>query len=117
MKNIGIIGAFAILIALGAAIGLGALSQQDTFETRDVSQDLPRYPLSEVQLHDNENDCWMAVDGKVYDVTAEAQAGDHPGGQQSLLSGCGTEVTEAFNSIHSNRAKAELQDFLIGTLE
>lgn len=40
------------------------------------------YTLEEVAKHDNEDDCWMVINGKVYDVTDYID--DHPGGDVIL---------------------------------
>ena len=40
------------------------------------------FTLEEVAKHDNEDDCWMVINGKVYDVTDYID--DHPGGDVIL---------------------------------
>eukprot|EP00428_Durinskia_dybowskii_P072612 CAMPEP_0170394852 /NCGR_PEP_ID=MMETSP0117_2-20130122/21472_1 /TAXON_ID=400756 /ORGANISM="Durinskia baltica, Strain CSIRO CS-38" /LENGTH=76 /DNA_ID=CAMNT_0010651135 /DNA_START=128 /DNA_END=355 /DNA_ORIENTATION=+ len=44
------------------------------------------YDASEVALHNKADDCWIIVDGKVYDVSTYVQ--DHPGGD-SILANAG----------------------------
>ena len=78
------------------------------------------FTLEDVAAHSTENDCWMAIDGKVYDVSA--YFGRHPGGNRELLRGCGIDATEAFNTqggegSHSSFAVGQLAEFEIGTLE
>lgn len=74
------------------------------------------YTLADIESHDNEEDCWMAVDGKVYEVTDFI--GEHPGGDKILL-GCGKDASSLFESQpkhESDRAKAALEAHEIGTL-
>jgi len=52
----------------------------------------------ELSKHKQKTDCWVAVNGRVYDVTKWLKV--HPGGQPILLSKAGTEVTDEWNMIH-----------------
>lgn len=45
--------------------------------------------MAEVARHDQPTDCWMAIDGDVYDVTPWVAA--HPGGD-AILRGCGKDA-------------------------
>lgn len=59
----------------------------------------------------------MAVDGKVYDVTAFLNS--HPGGSEYLLMHVGRDVTVPFNSYHAlsnDRHRAALAKYYIGEL-
>jgi len=72
--------------------------------------------LAEVAQHDNKADCWIAIEGLVYDVTS--YVGRHPGGNEILL-GCGKEATDMFTSQskHSGaKAQNELPRHGIGVL-
>ena len=79
------------------------------------------YTLTEVAEHSTPEDCWLAIEGKVYDVTGYIADGIHPGGEAIFL-GCGKEATDLFNEIpgegepHSERARGFLPNFEIGTL-
>ncbi|NTU72682.1 cytochrome b5 domain-containing protein [Candidatus Roizmanbacteria bacterium] len=78
--------------------------------------------LTEIASHNSATDCWFAVDGNVYDVSAFIGSQKHPGGKAILL-GCGKDATELYNTKpgtgkpHSERAHAYLQTFKIGTLK
>jgi len=79
------------------------------------------YSLEEVATHGSEDDCWMAIDGRVYDVTDYIP--DHPN-LDPILAGCGLEATELYDTRpmgsgtpHSPRADQLLEDYLIGELE
>lgn len=71
--------------------------------------------LVDVSTHNQANDCWLAVDGGVYDVTEFVTK--HPGGDK-ILNGCGKDATVMFASIkkHEPNAVALLPNFKIGTL-
>ncbi len=73
--------------------------------------------LSEVTKHNSRNDCWTAINGKVYDVTAFF--GVHPGGDENLFRVCGIDATAIFNAQHKyqNNAKNKLEEFYIDDLQ
>lgn len=47
----------------------------------------------------SETDCWVAVHGKVYDVTKFLSS--HPGGKKVLLKASGTDASKQFDAFHS----------------
>ena len=78
------------------------------------------YTLDEIAQHNSEESCWMALDGKVYDVTP--MLGGHGGGD-SILEGCGIDGTELYDTRpmgsgtpHSDKARSFLPKFYIGNL-
>jgi len=46
------------------------------------------YDLEEVKKHTREDDCWLVVDGDVFDVTDFLD--EHPGGFDIIISNTGT---------------------------
>jgi cytochrome b involved in lipid metabolism len=56
------------------------------------------YTLAEVAKHKTKDDCWVAVNGKVLDVTKFLP--DHPGGALAILTFAGKDASEEFNMIH-----------------
>lgn len=73
------------------------------------------YTLAEVAKHRSVEDCWVVVKGKVYD--ASSFVGEHPGGQQLLVSHAGKDVTKEFVSSHySDEAWSELAKLQVGEL-
>jgi cytochrome b involved in lipid metabolism len=51
------------------------------------------FTLSEVAKHNKKNDCWIVIEGKVYDVSEWTHL--HPGGE-TILEEAGKEATKAF---------------------
>lgn len=80
------------------------------------------YTLAQIAVHNKPTDCWFAIEGKVYNVTAFIAAGRHPGGE-AILEGCGKDATVLFNTrpmgsgtAHSEQARKNLVNFYIGDL-
>lgn len=71
------------------------------------------FPLAEVARHDNRADCWMAIDGKVYDLTAYLPT--HPAGPAVMLRHCGTEASQAFATKDAGRPHSPLAVKLLDT--
>ncbi|GHJ85958.1 hypothetical protein NliqN6_2360 [Naganishia liquefaciens] len=55
-------------------------------------------PMSEVALHNTRDDCWVVIEGMVYDVTDFL--GMHPGGAGVILQHAGDDATEVFKPLH-----------------
>ena len=78
------------------------------------------YTLADVSQHSSSSDCWMVIEGNVYDVSSYIS--QHPG-RDSILQGCGIDATDLFTGksrlgkLHSSAARALLKNLLIGTLQ
>ncbi|KAJ3200100.1 hypothetical protein HDU67_002305 [Dinochytrium kinnereticum] len=59
---------------------------------------LARYTPSEVALHNKRDDVWMAIAGKVYNVTHYLKF--HPGGIGQVMRGAGKDATELYFKVH-----------------
>ncbi|EFX00064.1 mitochondrial fmn-dependent dehydrogenase [Grosmannia clavigera kw1407] len=72
-------------------------------------------PYEEVQKHVTADDCWVIIDGNVYDVTYFLKS--HPGGKQAILLRAGKDVTKLFSQIHPTNALASLRpEACLGTV-
>lgn len=116
-----------LMLALGAGCNQGGSVPSAQPEAEEPVSEQPgleavqavSYALEEVQKHATAEDCWLVIDGKVYNVTAVI--GQHPGGE-AILNGCGKDATQMFAGIkqgqgHSNKAKNWLNDLYIGELK
>ncbi|GAA0176548.1 oxidoreductase [Lithospermum erythrorhizon] len=73
------------------------------------------FTLSQVARHNLKQDCWLVIDGKVFDVTKFLE--EHPGGEDVLIEYSGTDATKAFEDIgHSKKAKNLLLKYRVGHL-
>ncbi len=85
------------------------------------SQATQVFTISEVSSHNTASNCWLVVNGNVYDVSKFLS--QHPGGEAEIIPYCGKEATKAFDTQgrsggrgHSTTAGQMLQDYKIGTL-
>lgn len=60
--------------------------------------------LAEVAQRNSQDECWVAIDGSVYDLTGWIR--QHPGGRAAILSLCGTDGTAQFLGQHGGSASA-----------
>ncbi len=88
----------------------------------DDAAAMTAYTLTDVAKHATKDDCWMAIKGVVYDVSAVTSSGKHAGGPV-ILQGCGKDATELFTNRpgdkgeHSEKAWSFLAGMQIGTLK
>ncbi|MFP4161089.1 MAG: cytochrome b5 domain-containing protein [Ectothiorhodospira sp.] len=79
-------------------------------------------PMEEVARHHHREDCWMAIDGQVYDVTDYLPR--HPGPLEIVLEWCGREATQGWETrgneempqAHSRGAHYLLKRYHLGPL-
>lgn len=60
-----------------------------------------RFPVSKEELakHCTADDCWIAVRGRVYNITRYLEY--HPGGMPELMRGAGKDATKLFDEFHA----------------
>ncbi|MED6194935.1 hypothetical protein PIB30_033251 [Stylosanthes scabra] len=72
--------------------------------------------FEDVANHNHKNDCWLIINGKVYDVTPFLD--DHPGGDEVLLTSTGKDATIDFEDVgHSDSAVEMMQKYLVGEVD
>ncbi|PWY73543.1 nitrate reductase [Aspergillus eucalypticola CBS 122712] len=76
-----------------------------------------QFTREEIEKHSSEDDCWIVIDGKVYDATRVLSW--HPGGKAPILAHAGKvhhETTEEYASIHDDYATQKLQECIQGVV-
>lgn len=130
MKNTGtLIPIICVLIGLGVGF-LGGYEYRNYRLKKSTSPSSVNLPngspvasnsitMEEVGKHADQTNCWLVIEGNVYDVTSFIS--EHPG-EEAILSGCGKDATSMFNSrpnigtSHSDRARDTLSGLQIGVL-
>eukprot|EP00162_Nutomonas_longa_P024850 comp9287_c0_seq1/m.10668 comp9287_c0_seq1/g.10668 ORF comp9287_c0_seq1/g.10668 comp9287_c0_seq1/m.10668 type:complete len:126 (+) comp9287_c0_seq1:17-394(+) len=68
----------------------------------------------EVSQHSSNSDCWVVINGKVYNVTKFLS--EHPGGEEVIVELAGQDCTQEFEDVgHSANAREMLAKYEIGT--
>eukprot|EP00444_Apocalathium_aciculiferum_P061054 CAMPEP_0183601140 /NCGR_PEP_ID=MMETSP0371-20130417/180287_1 /TAXON_ID=268820 /ORGANISM="Peridinium aciculiferum, Strain PAER-2" /LENGTH=465 /DNA_ID=CAMNT_0025813223 /DNA_START=81 /DNA_END=1476 /DNA_ORIENTATION=- len=107
------------------ALTLAALCVLSSFGTHlcspdDKEQDasrvsLQQYSMEDVQSHNDEQSCWVVIDGVVVDATLFLNK--HPGGASRIVNMAGKDATDPFTTIgHSLAAKKLVAHYAIGTV-
>ena len=74
-----------------------------------------QFTRQEIEKHNSKDDCWLVINGNVYDSTSVLKW--HPGGSATLLANAGKlslDVTSSFESIHDEYAHKKLSECVIG---
>ncbi len=89
-------------------------SENDNTNTLSSEPTTGKVSLATLAKHNKQSDCWVAYDGKVYDVTSFLPK--HPGSAAAISPHCGTyeEFTNAFEGQHG---KSKISNLMrVGTL-
>uniref|UniRef100_A0A1D1XKV4 Putative cytochrome b5 isoform 2 n=1 Tax=Anthurium amnicola TaxID=1678845 RepID=A0A1D1XKV4_9ARAE len=74
------------------------------------------FSLKEAAQHNTRDDCWVVIDGKVYDVTEYLD--EHPGGDDVLISAAGKDATFEFEDAgHSKSARELMKGYCVGEVD
>nr|XP_019012460.1 L-lactate dehydrogenase (cytochrome) [Kwoniella pini CBS 10737]OCF51241.1 L-lactate dehydrogenase (cytochrome) [Kwoniella pini CBS 10737] len=87
----------AIAYALNSPIRLEEAGD-DPSPSKDLAVGRALIPFTEVNKHNTPEDCWVIIDGRVYDLTAFAEI--HPGGAGHIHRVAGRDASGIFNPIH-----------------
>ncbi len=117
-----VVGVIVVVLAIVAYFTFGS-SSQSNFSESNVSNDVVlgnSYTVQEVAQHSSQQDCWVIVNGKVYDATQIIPT--HPGGAQAIVPLCGKDGSVAFNTkngkgSHSPKASETLDSYFVGNFK
>ncbi|MGC9365571.1 MAG: cytochrome b5 domain-containing protein [bacterium] len=118
-----LIGLILAVILSSGCTGQEAAAEnnEEPGESTYTAEQVTFYTLEDVQAHSDQGDCWLVIEGKVYDVTPFISS--HPGGK-AILEGCGIDATELFETRpmgsgtpHSDRARDRLKEYYIGEIK
>jgi cytochrome b involved in lipid metabolism len=112
--------AYAIGIIFLGGVVAGVLSLVKLMKEKDISfvpdQGGNRPVLAqELASHNTASDCWVALHGDVYDLTAYAKR--HPAGTSWITNLAGTDGTQSYSDFHSEGLLRSVQGNRIGPLD
>ncbi|GAB1214071.1 hypothetical protein ATERTT37_003229 [Aspergillus terreus] len=94
-----------------------SLEDQKEDAKRQSAAPEKQFTREEIEKHHTEDDCWIVVNGQVYDATSVLSW--HPGGKAAIMAHAGrvhTETTEEYESIHDEYANERLQECILGVV-
>lgn len=73
-------------------------------------------PVTELMKHNKVDDCWIAIEGGVFDVTNFLKI--HPGGTERIMKYAGGDATLQFSQMHSKEVLNRMMPYIehLGTL-
>jgi cytochrome b involved in lipid metabolism len=112
--------AIGIILLAGAIAGVASLiklmNKQDENMYAVPGQGGDRLVSSrELVSHNSASDCWVALHGDVYDLTAYAKR--HPGGSSWITNLAGKDGTQSYSDFHSAGLLRSVQGNKIGPLD
>lgn len=75
----------------------------------EVASPQKQFTREEIEKHNKDDDCWIVINGKVYDATSVLDW--HPGGKAPIMAHAGNvhaDTTDEFESIHDDYAEQKL---------
>lgn len=93
---------------------LGKVSHKSHLLNRKQQKQIKFFTKEEVLKHDKEDDCWLIVNGSVYDVTRWLPK--HPGGTTVILSVGGRDATDLMKQMHPVYVFKYLKSMKIGEI-
>ncbi|MFA6197978.1 MAG: cytochrome b5-like heme/steroid binding domain-containing protein [Patescibacteria group bacterium] len=121
----GIVGVIAVLILAGYYAGQYSGKKANpavgnTQALSNLSDNTVALTTAEVLKHGDRSDCWLIMNGSVYNVTGYLNS--HPGGVAGIVQYCGRDATQGYDTkggrgtMHSGMADRDLRQLLIGAL-
>ncbi|ORX63910.1 NAD(P)H-nitrate reductase [Basidiobolus meristosporus CBS 931.73] len=88
---------------------------QPKTEDDDKPKSGKTFTQAEVAKHRTQDDCWIIVKKRVYDITKFVT--EHPGGIASIILNAGIDCTSDFEAVHSSTAHHILEKYYLGDIE
>src|SRR5690606_7107966 len=109
-----VLGAVLVFVLAWAVLAILALRRPAPVSDAPARPGLTR---DEIARHDQPDDCWLIIRGKVYDVSSYIPS--HPAPRETITDYCGAESTRAFESKdrgrpHSAQAWQMLEAYHVG---
>ncbi|KAF9884796.1 hypothetical protein FE257_001212 [Aspergillus nanangensis] len=94
-----------------------SLEDQEEENKRQSSVPDNQFTREEIEKHHSDDDCWIVLNGRVYDATSVLSW--HPGGKAAIMAHAGRvhmSTTEEYESIHDEYANGRLQECILGSV-
>lgn len=98
---------YSVSASIAAALAYISYQNGNAISNDAVTKSPASISLDEFTKHNNKDDCWVSIKGKVYDVTDFIP--NHPGGQAPLISHAGHDATMLYEKLHP---KGTIEKFL-----
>lgn len=110
-KIIFIIGGF-VLVAVLAYVIFPKEKKNEEVPQQEVTEEeqVNMFTVEQVATHSSDDDCWVLVDGQVFNVTEAAKW--HPG-----MFKCGNDVSENYHKNHGSVVRPQMLVFKIGEVK
>lgn len=111
---------YSVFISFWASVAtIAILNGVAPKASADIESAETAYTLAEVAEHNTLDDCWMAIEGQVYDFSEYIE--QHPTPPAVLEPWCGKEATEGmrtkgYGRDHSDRAWQMAKAYRVGNL-
>lgn len=92
--------------------GVSKVSNEKNLTNKNGNEKENHISWEELGKHNVKGDCWMAVRGKVYDVTSWVEK--HPGGEDTIVLNGGRDATQLFEAYHPTKVYPTLSKYYVG---
>jgi len=111
MKKLFISSTLLFGIAVAGFWLAAALTPEPVGQTAVAAPTAKQHSLQDVAKHATPGDCWMGINGQVYDVTAYLPG--HPADPAAILPWCGKDASEAYRTKTRGRPHSPYADTLL----
>jgi cytochrome b involved in lipid metabolism len=92
-------------------------NQVDNNNADTITDQGTAFTIEEVSQHASKSNCWMIINGNVYNVTEYILSGQH---KPVIIDGCGIDATSLFDEVKKHtgtKAQNLLKKYYIGVLK